>query len=476
MNDAPERFFTFKKIRRVVWRAVKALLVLLLILAVVHSVATIVNGRRVEAKLKELKAAGNPISCAELGMPKVPDNENAALVYAKAFKVLKTLEKEEDSEVIDTIFIRKNSFNTKQNWSDARAVLDRYKSVFPLIEQAVSLPKCQFPVKWESGWSATFPHYLSLRKLTRLLVIRAIVQAHDGDMNGAIHSIELGFRMSECANDPTLSGQYVRKGMIVITARGLEQVLQYGDISEAQGAHLYQVLGSIDMVPGYLKAMQGERTFGIWAFDFCLKKTNEFLCLLSSSEESLPMNWKLSCLIFIWRPVLYADEMHYLRYMDMLNDLARKPYREAKHIFKDVEKNSNIPKWAVITRILTPVYGRVRMRVDEATAMIEGSRIILALKVYKNRHGAYPESLDELRSRLGWELPKDPFSGKDFIYRREGKGFILYSVGGNLQDDKAQPVKGSFAPTAPRKEIKTPSIPEPHYGSDPKYGDIVWRM
>lgn len=29
----------------------------------------------------------------------------------------------------------------------------------------------------------------------------------------------------------------------------------------------------------------------------------------------------------------------------------------------------------------------------------------------------------------------DPFSGKDFGYRKQGKSFLLYSVGVNLQDD-----------------------------------------
>jgi len=40
-----------------------------------------------------------------------------------------------------------------------------------------------------------------------------------------------------------------------------------------------------------------------------------------------------------------------------------------------------------------------------------------------------------LRSRLGWKLPQDPFSGKDFVYKRQGKGFLLYSIGENLKDD-----------------------------------------
>ena len=75
---------------------------------------------------------------------------------------------------------------------------------------------------------------------------------------------------------------------------------------------------------------------------------------------------------------------------------------------------------------------------------------------YKDRFGAYPKSLDELRSKLGWKLQTDPFSGKDFVYRRQGKGFLLYSIGENLKDD------GGLDPR--RGNVKREDA------------DIVWRM
>jgi len=34
------------------------------------------------------------------------------------------------------------------------------------------------------------------------------------------------------------------------------------------------------------------------------------------------------------------------------------------------------------------------------------------------------------------KLPKDPCSGDNLLYRKEGKGFLLYSVGSDLQDNQ----------------------------------------
>jgi len=57
-------------------------------------------------------------------------------------------------------------------------------------------------------------------------------------------------------------------------------------------------------------------------------------------------------------------------------------------------------------------------------------------KGHQQKHGNYPDTLSPLTPEIITELPTDPFTGKNYIYRREGKGFIVYSVGSNERDDK----------------------------------------
>ncbi len=61
--------------------------------------------------------------------------------------------------------------------------------------------------------------------------------------------------------------------------------------------------------------------------------------------------------------------------------------------------------------------------------------LALALDIARAEHGRYPERLESLVGRYVESLPVDPFSGKALIYRREGEGYVLYSVGRNLRDD-----------------------------------------
>ena len=53
------------------------------------------------------------------------------------------------------------------------------------------------------------------------------------------------------------------------------------------------------------------------------------------------------------------------------------------------------------------------------------AEIALRLKIYKIKHGHYPTNLQDLEG----ELPKDPFSGEEFLYKHKNGSFVLYSAG-----------------------------------------------
>jgi hypothetical protein len=65
-----------------------------------------------------------------------------------------------------------------------------------------------------------------------------------------------------------------------------------------------------------------------------------------------------------------------------------------------------------------------------------GVRLLLAIHIYRAGHGELPQSLSDLVPDILPSLPPDPFTGRDFVYRRIDPGadplhraFILYSTG-----------------------------------------------
>ena len=69
-------------------------------------------------------------------------------------------------------------------------------------------------------------------------------------------------------------------------------------------------------------------------------------------------------------------------------------------------------------------YGAVRVAADRI------ARQSIAVLLYRNDHGCLPDALP-----LSGQDAIDPFSGKPMIYKKLGKGFIIYSIGPDLKDN-----------------------------------------
>lgn len=64
-----------------------------------------------------------------------------------------------------------------------------------------------------------------------------------------------------------------------------------------------------------------------------------------------------------------------------------------------------------------------------------GTWLTLGLHWYRDQHGTWPESLDQIAEYTISEAFGDPMSGNHFVYRRDDDGFRLYSPGVNGIDE-----------------------------------------
>jgi hypothetical protein len=72
---------------------------------------------------------------------------------------------------------------------------------------------------------------------------------------------------------------------------------------------------------------------------------------------------------------------------------------------------------------------------DRANGTLGLVRLAAALAVYRAEHGNYPDNLDQLVPGALESLPVDIYHAKPFVYKRNGDGYLLYSLGGNGTDD-----------------------------------------
>jgi hypothetical protein len=86
---------------------------------------------------------------------------------------------------------------------------------------------------------------------------------------------------------------------------------------------------------------------------------------------------------------------------------------------------------------------------DRGRAWLRLFRCHLALRRFFLAEGAYPVSLGGVVPRYLAELPLDPFSGQNLIYRKLPVGYQLYSVGSDGRDDGGRPAPSASPQSAP---------------------------
>lgn len=84
---------------------------------------------------------------------------------------------------------------------------------------------------------------------------------------------------------------------------------------------------------------------------------------------------------------------------------------------------------------MTPSFERANLLTEHATQRRDATLVIIACELFKRRHGHYPDALGELTPALLPSVPPDRFDGKPIKYRRDGDGYVLYSVGADRDDD-----------------------------------------
>ncbi len=439
------------------------LLVLSVVLAVPWTYFDITLGMKLERELGAIRERGEPLTLAEAvpGMP--PRDENAADVYEEAFRVFQKWEPTPEGAVPGTRlsdlapemqqavddFISGESVDLP---AEARRWLfsDEIEQRLEAIKRASRMERCVFPVNWEDGFAALFPHLAQFREAQRLVTARMMIAGREGRTGEALEWCKVGLRMSEhVGQEPTLIGLLVRVSMLEALSAGARDILDDLRLSLAEVRSLHGIIAQEDLWRHLRDAMQAERASGLSLLARPADLSGTGHGTSSPYQEAL---WALyrSPAGAPWRK---NDAVTLLTLHDLFEERMERPWREVRDDWPQRDDYVGFRGWAApITMVVTPVFERITKKRDSAIARMDQFQIALALNLYRQKHGEYPPALEPLAGTMDWTIPDDIFSGEPFGYHREGNGYLLWSVGPDLGDDGGA---------------------DSEEGDD---GDIVWRV
>lgn len=197
---------------------------------------------------------------------------------------------------------------------------------------------------------------------------------------------------------------------------------------------LLGIIGDLEPEPWrerQARAIRGERTFFI---ETGLKGLSDARADLSAFWGDLKPLQRVG--VWLIRPLLKWDMRTALPRFIEAEALARRPYYETRASLRERERKiAERPWYAYFSKLLMGNLEAAFMKEAQLEATLLAARTGLACRLYKSRTGSYPESLGALVPGILKDVPVDPFTGRPLVYRRDGEGFIVYSLGSNQKDD-----------------------------------------
>jgi hypothetical protein len=370
-------------------------------------------GLSLEEELQKLREAGIPTTIEELNLPEIPDEENGARVYREAFALMDSLRKQykDDWQYMPyegTVKWEDATEEQKKRITDLILNNPEFIKLYLLLGKAIDM-KCRFLTDEELGEGAgiMLPHLAKLRGAARLLAARAKIESESGNIDNALYHALICFRTAKSLSyEPILISSLVRIAIGSIAISTLQEIVNKGDAE----------------IGFYEEALQEIK-----------KERGSFIVSFGLQGESI------LCGLWLYKKghVAENDIVFYLQTISKSILLAKDPYWKARDELRKTDESIHAldkGKYFLSSQLL-PALFRYFLLEARFDALLGAAEIGLANRIYRQANGKFADTLNQLAPEILPALTLDPFTGKDYIYRKTDTGFIVYSVGEDEKDD-----------------------------------------
>lgn len=385
--------------------------------------------------------------------------ENAADMYQRAFDKL-------------TPFDIWNDGSLRHPWTANQKVLvwvSANREAMDLFRQAAVMPDCYFPIEDKRAntgdprldhmfpGTALFPDFNRQQTLVDALIAEGCAAWRRGDETTLLKEAIFVRRFARHLDNTAILTQWLTAGQLAGEANDtLRRLL---GLSSQPGILATRILNELQTI-GWHRPPMRQATLGdrLMAMDYAQRlfipgnKPGTWLVyapLMANLAAPLPEGFGD-----------LVDEKEYNRarealkrlpaigfdttlrqindFYDELEQWCEKPFASVASEADRLDARPRSDKTNPLLRILPTQLAWYHRCGERADASHRATLLICHILIHHSQTGSYPASLDELKAADLKKIRIDPFSGRDFVYRRQLQGFLLYSAGENLKDDGGQ--------------------------------------
>lgn len=389
----------------------------------------------------------------------IPDEENAAIIYNE---LLDRYDSNSFYAGLPESELKKvpmwEPWSTK-DYPEIAEWLQKQEGIIETLKETSKIEKCRFPISCDIfRMDESMDRLAAMRRWAYLLI-----SAANNDMaeDRIPRALEKNLTILQMGNhqcqQPTILDMVVGIAVEALATRQFNRFIVTGDATEAHLSVIEKALADIkhDWSYDLPRILEGEKlmaknTVCYLAYEINpkgkIRHIRNLAAMLSQSGETKP---KLN----YWQRKLFKASV-VLRWFYMPST----PQKAAKIIDESFEKlyamaepdfdwDKQLTEPSVKFRFnfrylikhmasfLEQPYYRIHDLYLRVLSGQRGSRLLIALRRYKNKNGHWPESLDDIKSLAPEEIFVDPINGSSFIYKLTDENFILYSKGKNNIDE-----------------------------------------
>lgn len=348
--------------------------------------------------------------------------DNAAVLYYKAFIL-----KEEPNDALGKILAAVGNGEAKPD-NQVRQYIERNRHVIKYAVTAADISHCDWGYDFSEGLSMKLPELAKIRRLGYLLIVDAKILAEKGDCKTALERCITMHKMGIHLGGDILISKLVGNAIGVLANKCIVEILpQISNDTET----LQWLRGQLADISSGSPSMRV--AIGNDAKIFMGNSINREEIIKTFRETDISKD-DLDKMDKIFRQ--NDENGFYVRLTEYYQSILSRaqiaydlPYPQTKQALEDLNKEiENAAKEkpeAVIVEVLFPMINRV-LTIDTRDKT-QFNAVLAGIEIYliRAKTGKLPDELPA-------GLPKNMFSGKDFLYEKTGAGFTLAGQGKDL--------------------------------------------
>jgi hypothetical protein len=369
--------------------------------------------------------------------PRVPDRDNAALIYEEAFRAMP--EHDELPKRLQKVMAAGSAKRDKSFYDDPSVAqyLKLHEPALWLLRRAATMSDCYFEHNYgRPSFEMLLPEVQHLRQGARLLVLEARYRAAKGDMQGALEDAVAVGRLGDHINQqPILISHMLAVACHGMQTQCLESVLAFGSPA-GEDLALWSGRPTLSNSVALTRALRMEEALGLRMMSKVLSEDSARTLSQLSGGGDDSNRWFLGLMQSPWRVFMLPGDMaSYPETMRKAQRLAAQPYFKCRRQWEFLEPRMQGKRTGIMTGMLIPALGHVARSSARMEAKNRLADLAVGVTKYKLKHAKYPAKLADLVPGFLPAVPIDPLGGKPLRMVAADGGLVLYSVGPDGDDD-----------------------------------------